>query len=506
MILHIIGKKTIEYVFEAMARLEFNDKVTLRAYGGNTNKGLEVAHILHEQHPDVIIEKSDVGQYTIANATLPMLTITLAWKRKKREEQINKNILELEGSQTVINYPTYHLLSNWALDKGSLNVFIRNYSNTPFEILHFNKISKNSSYSYEVKFDKLKSKSTKSFEYTSRKEAIQALSRAGMLMPKGWQKSAQKLSEFDDVIIGCDTNLFIKSGVTTHLLPALSLIEPISYAHTPNWILFVVPATVMYELEETTNKRDDLGLLNFKGRMGFRALQEIMELSQTKDIQGVALTITGDAKDAFNLNSITDSLNNVINHFADTFEEEKSVRYRRNSSSDMLIRTQFKHFLKNIDFHKGAFFLTADKTNAAMAQTEGLTPVYIKYNSNLPVNNLFTNLSITPTTLPCEKSKKEVPLSMDIPLGSVLYELAVSFGEIILKNGPYTISLKCDRKGESLMPWVKKQLWTNSDELDELVKYYNGRYNLNECYELFETLSSRIDGTDWLGKPEGAFS
>ena len=41
------------------------------------------------------------------------------------------------------------------------------------------------------------------------------------------------------------------------------------------------------------------------------------------------------------------------------------------STGDMIIRDQFKQFLRQIDFHKGMYFLTSDKSNAALAQTEG---------------------------------------------------------------------------------------------------------------------------------------
>src|SRR5437879_12393365 len=78
-----------------------------------------------------------------------------------------------------------------------------------------------------------------------------------------------------------------------------------------------------------------------------------------------------------------------------------------------MIRDQFKAFLRGIDFRKGVFFLTMDKTNASLAAAEGLTALRIQYPRRL---------------------RKGEELAM-LPAGSVLlarrvYELAVEFGTV----------------------------------------------------------------------------
>jgi hypothetical protein len=73
------------------------------------------------------------------------------------------------------------------------------------------------------------------------------------------------------------------------------IIESKKFVHTPNWVLLVVPATVMYELEEAANIRFENGNLKYEGRMAFRALQEIIELTNNIDIPGVSLLIIGEA-------------------------------------------------------------------------------------------------------------------------------------------------------------------------------------------------------------------
>src|SRR2546428_6542105 len=48
-----------------------------------------------------------------------------------------------------------------------------------------------------------------------------------------------------------------------------------------------------------------------------------------------------------------------------------------------MIRDQFKAFLRGMDFRKGVFFLTMDKTNASLAAAEGLTALRIQYPRRL---------------------------------------------------------------------------------------------------------------------------
>src|SRR3989475_12145776 len=81
-----------------------------------------------------------------------------------------------------------------------------------------------------------------------------------------------------------------------------------------------------------------------------------------------------------------------------------------------MIRDQFKAFLRGIDFRKGVFFLTMDKTNASLAAAEGLTALRIQYPRRL---------------------RKGEELAM-LPEGSVLlarlvYELAVEFVTVRVK-------------------------------------------------------------------------
>ena len=98
---------------------------------------------------------------------------------------------------------------------------------------------------------------------------------------------------YDDVLLGLDTNILYNCSISEHLIPFLSLINPKEFVHTPNWILLVITSAVMHELEEASNIRDKYGKLQKQGRIGYRALQEIMELNQNKGIAGLSIMIVG---------------------------------------------------------------------------------------------------------------------------------------------------------------------------------------------------------------------
>ena len=137
----------------------------------------------------------------------------------------------------------------------------------------------------------------------------------------------------------------------------------------------------------------------------------------------------------------------------------------------------FKGFLKQIDFHKGIYFLTADKTNAALSRAEGLHPIYFK-----PVTTPSKVLSSL-----CQK------INIHVALGKLIYELAVEFGEIFLTCGNTEISIQCDIKGKSLDTWLKRELRINN--ISCLIKNYKGIYDFEEITKVWDEL---FDGTQGL--------
>ena len=53
MVLDICGKRTYEYIFESLAKLNRQENITLRAIGGNVSKGMGIASILSKLNIDV---------------------------------------------------------------------------------------------------------------------------------------------------------------------------------------------------------------------------------------------------------------------------------------------------------------------------------------------------------------------------------------------------------------------------------------------------------------------
>ena len=335
--------------------------------------------------------------------------------------------------------------------------------------------------------------------------AHEALRRCGLLFPARWEKIAETISMQDDIILGLDTNLLYNCSITQYLLPAVGIIEPKGYMHTPNWVLLVVPGTVMYELEEAADQRDSTGKLSKIGRNAFRALQEIIELSENVDIPGVSLLIHGESDPALDtkgyLEQIRRDLFNIFESSGNLSDDRKhgrkGTKYRRHKSSmaDMMIRGQFKSFLSQMDFHKGTYFLTADKTNSALAQAEGLNPIYLGYSGK--------NKSIEGFSVVNEDNGEKIQFHPS--LGNLIYEMAVSFGQIVIQSGDLITTLECDRKGESLGRWLNKQLRIHEEELKELLHVYHGRFDLEECANIWKKLINKFEEVDWLVDIEDEF-
>src|SRR5262249_10885659 len=119
--------------------------------------------------------------------------------------------------------------------------------------------------------------------------------RSGLTLSPNWHLVANALSQFDDVIIGVDTNILMQAVLSEQIMSSLFLVDPRAYVHTPNWVLIVIPNAVIHELEQMGNSRDSVGLLKENGRIAFRALEEILELHRSADLSGVSLTVVGAA-------------------------------------------------------------------------------------------------------------------------------------------------------------------------------------------------------------------
>src|SRR2546426_183152 len=100
--------------------------------------------------------------------------------------------------------------------------------------------------------------------------------------------------------------------------------------------------------------------------------------------------------------------------------------------------------LRVIDFRKGVFFLTMDKTNASLAAAEGLTALRIQYPRRLRKGDELA--------MPKEES---------VLLARLVYELAIEFGTVRVTwedHGPHHLDLEGAWTWKSMEHWEAWQL------------------------------------------------
>ena len=488
-LIDICSKGFLEYTFECITFFNsFPDgKLTLRGVGSaNIANVVEINHILKRKINIFRIKQASIrmGSLEICKIDSPVIEICLVC-----ENIIKEHIFEnIYNENDFIPYPIYNLLLNWRIHENKKDSIKVNDNDKLINILEIE--SNENLIKYYIKEGNSK-------EITNQVSC--ALGRAGIYLPGNLKDIGQKLSMYDDVLLGLDTNILYNCSISEHLIPFLSLINPKEFVHTPNWILLVVTSAVMHELEEASNIRNKNGTLRKPGRMGYRALQEIMELNQNKGIAGLSIVIVGqfdpvldtrvelqglrDDLEKGRIKEIKDKYNgknsgNIIANARSKEWEIESVKSYKSSSGDMIIRDQFKGFLKQIDFHKGIYFLTADKTNAALSRAEGLHPVYFK-----------------PVTRPSEiLDSLGQNINIHVALGKLIYEFAVEFGDIYFTCGNTKISIQCDVKGESLDTWLKRELKINN--MGCLIENYKGIYGLKEIIKVWNELFEGTQGLD----------
>lgn len=442
--LDIWGNRTWEIIPEALAKFNRGiDKLIIRAISGNVARGMEIAYILSKEF-GIGIAKIEMKPFRFEG--IQTFRVEIALESATEESPGTDYTLP---KTRFVDFPVYHLLLDWWLSEGErLRLF--------HEDTLLVTIERDGGVRYA----------------TNNGGVREALCRCGLLWPANWKAIASKLSEFDDVILGVDTNVLYNCTVSEHLIPALSLMNPRGYAPTPNWILFVIPNGVMHELEEAANLRNDIGYLGVGGRMGFRALQEVIELNQNADLPGISLLVSGDANPILDTRVELQGLRRDLRT-----SHQGGQRLIKSSSGDMIIRSQFKQFLRQVDFHKGAYFLTADKSNAALARAEGLSPIYIQPPPRAPHRI---------------RESKGQTIDARVPLGKMIYEMAVQFRPLAIRQGDREIEVRCDARGERIEYWLYKSLEFEREDFEELTSAYRGQQDLGKATKVWSKLVSEL--------------
>lgn len=467
-VLDICGKKIIDYVLDCVVLFNRGYKrICLRAFGSNASRVMMVVRILREKfHTEIIDTKIDSVKLAGLDSNLLSIVLELSpdFQRQEGFFEYLPGVHEL-----FIDYPIYHLLFDWKLNKTK-----------KFEVYKFDKSDQeHSAHLLTITEDEkglaCQISLRKEDDYKARQGLMEALYRAGMMIPGNWNEVLKNLSEFDDIVLGIDTNILYGCNLSEHLLPLLSLAYPKGFIPTPNWTLLVVPSAVMHEIEGASNIRDEKGYLQIEGRLGFRAMQEIIELSQGTDIPGVSLIIVGEADPILDTKVEIQGLREDLARREGESIERKRLRSFKRSSGDMIIRDQFKSFLRCINFHKGTYFLTADKSNAALAKTEAVNPIHLRNPRE------FTGDTNAIRCASIEVDHGD-PVILKVPIGRLLFELAVQWRTIFVEFDGQKVMLVSDSRGDRLENWLNRRLLIKDDSYKSLSEGYEG---------LFGTLKTR---------------
>jgi hypothetical protein len=481
------AKRTLEYVFEALSRLNVGaSKVKLRGVGCGIAKCAEVATILSREF-GVQFDSCRLTPYLRNGCTYTSMEILVGPLEtsvlRPYKPEVNK----------FVDFSVYHLLfSAYLHSLGEFTVEVLDrYKPAPNPGKQIAALTvRKEQFGYELltqsKVEKVKRNKVLA-------DAALALSRSGIILSPNWDSVSTTLCRDDDVILGLDTNVLRGCFVSQQLLDGFMFHSPHAHVHTPNWLLLIIPNGVIHEIEQMANSREH-GRLTEHGRLGYRALAEILELDQCKDLSGLSLMVVGEA------NPVLDTrveLRGLREDMGGRSDSGVKVIVKKLSAGDTHIRDQFKQFLRQISFHKGAYFLTADKSNAALARAEGLRSLYYATVRTEILQEPSATISM-PGLVDDEPNYAEggklAELVLTVPLGKILFELAVQFGRIwIAARGKTKIILECDLTGDSVMHWVHKRLKVqNWKPLLEVYASSAGRVSIADAEDIWSKLNKQL--------------
>lgn len=249
-----------------------------------------------------------------------------------------------------------------------------------------------------------------------RNRARDACLRSGVASHPNLDQVMKKLRSQDDVVLGVDGDI-LKDCIMTS-----TLLEEIYAATYPNWILIGIPRLVMNEIERAAKEtfseggHPRVGWPTYEGRIGQRALQEVMEIREKNpDRPGLAMMTIGDLQ-------------------RDWGEVE-----REDWKVDALVRDQFTEFLDDIGFHKGTFFLSENRVNVMMSGTEGSDALYLQKPEFEAIRRGSTRIS---------------------EFSNLVYELCLQFGSIRLKDsdGDRQVELSIYWPGKQVSDWEDRKV------------------------------------------------
>jgi len=404
--------------------LQDEKEIILKSYGSLNGKNADIANMISKHIMPGIFDvdfQTSCEKVKSINDSFNCSTLTTVLKRKEKfKEKFSTDRKTKLGTVMEVNICELEFLVNLFLRNGIDRLWV----GTPVrrEELEIGEIDLASNViSINSKFPEGKTGEGEEFQ---RPKLVDALIRASIIKPD-LESHKEKIAQWDDVIFGLDTNLFYSCAITSFILDAFLKIPYGDFIDSPDWITLVLSKVAMSEIENYANYSKDP--LSLHRRLALRAIQEIMIIHKSKDLEGVSMFLTG------------------------FLPPEMSFTSKAMVVRDSLIRQHFREFLKNLDFYKGSFFLTSDFNNATLAEAEGLVPLYIRM-PHLGQTGYKHKLFI-------EQDK--------INVSEIIYEMSVTFLPLILKADGITLKIKSIWNGKNLKDWEnwKLKITWEKDEL-----------------------------------------
>ena len=124
--------------------------------------------------------------------------------------------------------------------------------------------------------------------------------------------------------------------------------------------------------------------------------------------------------------------------------------------------------------------MTADKSNAALARAEGLSPIYVRPPSKMSHRILGRGEEVAVT----------------VPIGKLVYEMAVQFRPLTVKKDGKDVVIRCDGKGEMIDYWVCRSLQIEKEGFERLRSDYQGKFSLKKVRDVWVRLMAELVGVE----------
>jgi DNA-binding protein Alba len=440
-------------IFSLLLRGE--TEIRLKAYGKCISKAVDIINLLNEDLlPEMFLVKTDtaIEQSSGCKVSTFMAILTPRKDMKLSLESVTSEINNICHLELIIN----RINSKHKIDRIELKgeVSLKKFTEVVKigDIFPERDLLQVSDLRDSLQSSDLEEKSKYKMHEEFSSKIVDSLMRCSVLTPD-YSHFLKNVAQWDDIILGLDTNIFYPCTVTSSLLNNFLGIPSKDFLDTPDWITLVLSKVAMGEIENSAN----MGKASYKRRLALRGIQEIMKINKSKDLEGVSLFLAGTIPPEFDF-----------------------TRGDTNTIRDSTIREQFRAFLKSIDFHKGTYFITHDFNNSVLAEAEGMRALYIRKPS---LNEKCYNLS----------SDDKCNIS------ELLYELSVAFNPLDITiytkdKKELKFSINSNWKGKDLENWENWEIEYTSEDLhfkkemelllDDDISYaiLNGWQKLRERY------------------------